>query len=129
MESGLNNSQRANRSLVGFPTRPALCYTGDMSGVLEQQPDVERWAARLARWSRRLQAAHVRSLVGLLLDAFEPLSPLGAHALWIAQPTLGLIMPREDVAALARLLEDPDGVAWLRDRLVGTDDEIEPHGS
>ena len=49
--------------------------------------------------------------------------------LWVAQPALGLLAPRDEVASLARLLEAPGGVAWLRDRLVGVgaDDEESHH--
>jgi hypothetical protein len=55
------------------------------------------------------------------LDVAEPLSPLGAQLLWIAQPTLGLMVPRQEIAALARLLEQPDGMAWVREQLTGMD--------
>lgn len=51
------------------------------------------------------------------LDAFEPLIPLGAQMLWMAQPALGLFGGGRNVGALARLLETPDGVAALRGRL------------
>jgi hypothetical protein len=88
-----------------------------------EQPDTERWTPRLRRWSHTLNQTGLGRVVGLLLDAAEPLSPIGAHVLWIAQPTLGLFTSREDIAALARLLEQPGGLAWLRGQLVGPDDE------
>jgi hypothetical protein len=87
------------------------------------EQEAGRWTPRLARWAHRLRMARLDGLVGTLLEAAEPLSPLGAQALWIAQPTLGLFVPREDVASLARLLEDPGGLAWLRTHLT---DEM-PH--
>ncbi len=61
-----------------------------------------------------------------LLDAGAPLAPLGAHLLWIAQPTLGLFVPRDDVAALARVLEQPGGLEQVRHHLLmGPDDDDE----
>ncbi len=89
----------------------------------EQSPETERWAARLSRWSRHLHAARLGGLVEVLLEAAEPLGPLGAQVLWVAQPTLGLLVPRDEIASLARLLEAPDGVAWLRAQLVEPDEE------
>jgi hypothetical protein len=60
-------------------------------------------------------------LIGALLDAAEPLGPLGAQLLWIAQPTLGLLVPRDEIASLARLIEAPGGVAWVREQLIETE--------
>ena len=91
---------------------------------LERRSEAEHWADRLARWSQRLHAARLDGLAGVLLDAAEPLSPLGAQLLWIAQPALGLVVPREEIASLARLLDEPGGLAWLRAHLVGPDEEI-----
>lgn len=83
----------------------------------------DRWAARLGKWSRGLRAAHLEGVVAVLFDVAAPLSPVGASLLWIAQPVLGLVTPRDDIATLARLLEDPEGVDWLRARLIGVEDE------
>lgn len=93
-----------------------------------QSPDGTYWATRLARWSGYLRAARLQGIVGLVLEAMEPLSPLGAHTLWVAQPALGLLVPREDIASLARLLETPSGMAWLRFQLMGAENEIEHDG-
>lgn len=90
---------------------------------VEQSPETERWAHRLARWSRHVHAARLGGLVEVLLEAAEPLGPLGAQVLWVAQPTLGLLVPRDEIASLARLLEAPQGVAWLRAQLVEPDEE------
>jgi hypothetical protein len=94
---------------------------------VEHLPDDERWTPRLARWARRLRAARLDGVVGALLDAAEPLGPLGAQLLWIAQPTLALFVPRDDIASLARLLDDPEGIVWLREQLVEPEDEIIHH--
>jgi hypothetical protein len=92
---------------------------------VEHDPRTERWADGLARWSGRLRSAHLDGMVGALLEAAEPLSVLGGQCLWIAQPALGLFMPRGDIASLARLLDEPGGMAWLRDQLVKPDDEAQ----
>lgn len=51
------------------------------------------------------------------LDVLEPLGPLGAQLLWIAQPVSGLWGARALVAGLAEVLEQPGGVGMLRQRL------------
>ena len=93
--------------------------------TVEQLPDAERLAARLAQWAARLEAAGLGGLAATLLDATEPLAPLGAQALWVAQPALGLLLPRDAVADLARVLDAPGGVAWLRERLAAAQDEAD----
>lgn len=90
---------------------------------MAESPEHDPWAARLAGWSRRLRAAHLDGVVATLLDVVAPLSPFGASLLWIAQPVLGLVAPRDDIASMARLLEDPRGIDWLRERLIGVEDE------
>jgi hypothetical protein len=87
---------------------------------VEHSHENDEWVERLARWSERLHAARLDGLIGALLDAAEPLGPLGAQVLWVAQPTLGLLVPRDEIAALARMLEAPDGVARLREQLIET---------
>ena len=93
----------------------------------EHQPDAEAWRDRLSRWAERLRAAHLDHAVGAALDLCEPLGPIGAQVLWVAQPTLGLFVPRGEVASLARLLESPGGLAWVRDQLTGQDSESDRH--
>jgi hypothetical protein len=83
----------------------------------------------MAGWSARLRSAGLDGLVETLLDVAEPLGPLGAQLLWVAQPALGLVMPAAagDLDSLADLLDDPGGVAWLRSALAGVDEaEDEP---
>ncbi len=77
--------------------------------------------SKLARWTERLRAVHLDGIVGALLDAGEPLGPLGAQLLYVAQPALGLLLPRDDIKSLAQILERPGGVAWLREQLTDTD--------
>lgn len=68
-------------------------------------------------WRERLQQLGLLSFAGLLLDVFEPLSPIGAQVLWVAQPTLGLMVEPNKIAAWAELLEDPQNIARLREEL------------
>lgn len=93
----------------------------------EPPDDLTRWTPRLERWSETLRARRLDGVAGALLDAVEPLGPFGAQMLWIAQPVLAVIAPRDEIAALARVLEAPGGVAWLRDRLAGADDKESHH--
>jgi hypothetical protein len=76
----------------------------------EQQNDGRRWSER-----------HLDGMVEFLLTIAEPLGPLGAQVLWVAQPTLGLFMSRDRISKIARLLEQPDGLAQLRILLTGKD--------
>jgi hypothetical protein len=84
---------------------------------------VGRAKQRIVRWSASLRAMGLDGLAGTLLDAVEPLGPLGAQLLWVAQPTLGLVMPSDEIDGLARLLDEPDGFAWLRAELTGSTGE------
>ncbi len=74
---------------------------------------------RLTGWSARLHRAGLDGLVAAVLDAAEPLGPLGAQLLWVTQPVLGLLIPADEIGELAHLLDEPQGVAWLRAELIG----------
>ena len=84
--------------------------------VCEQEPDP--WLERFTRWGERLRAAHLDSVVGVLLDAAEPLGPIGAQLLWVAQPTLGLFVSHTEIDSLARWLDEPGGIARMRAHLI-----------
>ncbi len=90
-----------------------------MSGKRHTPNALARWEKRFWRWGRWLRAAHMETLAAALLDAAEPLGPLGAQMLWWAQPTLSLFMPRDEVSALAQALEEPQGLLWVRAQLFG----------
>ncbi len=92
-----------------------------MNGETDRALLRTRWESRLSNWRVRLRAWGLDGLVAALLEAFEPLSPLGAQVLYVAQPTLGLFVSRDSVGQWARLLEDPSNMVWLRERL--TQDE------
>ena len=55
--------------------------------------------------------------VGAVLDSAGPLAPLGAQALWLAQPALGLLVASEEIDGLAHLLDSRQGLIWLREAL------------
>ena len=48
------------------------------------------------------------------LDAFEPLAPLGAQILRVAQPIVGGWVNPGRLEMLARALETPEGIARIR---------------
>lgn len=67
-----------------------------------------------------IQAVKTRGLgraLSVLLDALEPLGPLGAQILWVAQPVSGLFGASKAVGELADALEQPGGIEDLRRRL------------
>ncbi len=78
---------------------------------------------RIAGWSARLRALGLDGLAGSLIDAVEPLGPLGAQLLWIAQPAASLFVAPDEIDGMARLLDDPAGIAWLRSELGGAASE------
>jgi hypothetical protein len=70
-------------------------------------------------WIATLQRRGWSDPLCTLLDALEPLGPVGAQILWAAQPALRLIGVRSQdaVSALALALEEPGGVQLLQARL------------
>jgi hypothetical protein len=77
-------------------------------------------------WIQEAKARGWGGWLAVVLDIAEPLGPLSAQLLWLAQPALGLLVDREGIGALAQTLEEPDGVARLRRLLeedeIGLDD-------
>jgi len=53
----------------------------------------------------------------VLLTAIEPIAPIIAQGLWVAQPLAGLLGQSTALQYLAETLEEPDGVIQLRQRL------------
>jgi hypothetical protein len=82
---------------------------------------LERLRAQVLIWAKRTRSLGLDGLLGGLLDAAAPLSPIGASALWIAQPALGVFLSREAIGDLAHILADSEGVIWLRKALAGED--------
>jgi hypothetical protein len=73
-------------------------------------------------WIQRVQARGLEQVFCTVLDVLEPFGPLGAQLIWIAQPAasvLGRDLWGEALTELAEALEEPGGVARLRQRLEG----------
>jgi hypothetical protein len=67
------------------------------------------------RIAARLRQVRLEGFAAGLLEACAPLAVLGAQAAYIVEPFLGGAGPR--ASELARLLEDPGGIADLIERL------------
>lgn len=73
-------------------------------------------------WIQQVHSRGLGQACCTVLDVLEPFGPLGAQMLWVAQPTTRLIGRDwwgEALAELATALEEPGGVARLRQRLEG----------
>ncbi len=81
------------------------------------ETDRSRLESQLSTWGSRLRSWGVDGLVLSLLEAFEPLSPLGGQLLFMAQPALSVFGSGEAAGRWARLLEDPANVSWIREQL------------
>jgi hypothetical protein len=68
-------------------------------------------------WVREAKVRGWGEALSLVLDVLEPLGPLAAQLLWVAQPALGLMVPHNALDELARALDEPEGVARLRSLL------------
>jgi hypothetical protein len=80
------------------------------------EPDLDQ---RLS-WLREWQGRPLGEWLATALDAFEPIAPVGAQVLYILQPTMGWMIARERLHALAQALETPEGVMAVR-QLLRTD--------
>lgn len=63
----------------------------------------------------------LREPVLMALDAGRPLTFLGGQLLWLLQPALSLLLPGKQVARLAQVLEKPEAVSALVNRLEASD--------
>jgi hypothetical protein len=71
----------------------------------------------LTAWLDSLRARGLAGAAATALDLIEPLGPLGAGALQVSAPLLGVVVPRGAVMALAEALETPAGIERLRAHL------------
>jgi len=76
--------------------------------------DENRQAELVEQLARRIQSWGLSGLVGVLLDALKPFAFVGGQLLWIAQPTLGLLVDGDRIAEYAAMLEHPDVYDLLR---------------
>jgi hypothetical protein len=91
--------------------------TDPESGLrLAPSPEREQLHAQVRRVSVRLKSAGMLNITDAFLSAFAPLAPLGAQALWMLQPTLS-IFGDGTMDELARVLDEPNGIEWLRTAL------------
>jgi hypothetical protein len=68
-------------------------------------------------WLRDWQGRAAGDWLETALDTFAPFAPLGAQLLWVVQPGVRGWLSSEKLAALARALETPEGVAKVREYL------------
>jgi hypothetical protein len=80
----------------------------------DENTPLESLSPRVVAWGAWLHRAGLDGLASALLDALDPLAPLGAQVLYIAQPTLSLFGSRQAAGDLAHILETPGGIDWLR---------------
>jgi hypothetical protein len=70
-----------------------------------------------SNWIAEVKARGLGGALDVLLDVLEPLGPLGAQLLWVAQPVSGLAGASEAIGKIAQALEEPGGVEQIRQQL------------
>lgn len=68
-------------------------------------------------WRQRLEQLGLGAVVDAVLIAMTPIAPIGAQLLYISQPMLTVFVERDSVTRWAKLLEEPNGLNWLRQNL------------
>ncbi len=68
-------------------------------------------------WIAQIKARGLQNALVLVLDALEPVGPLGAQVLWVLQPVSGLFGWHHAVKDIATALEEPGGITSLRQQL------------
>jgi hypothetical protein len=74
--------------------------------------------AREARWLERLEQTRMLGLAEVGLAFLQPISPLVAQLLYVAQPVVGKFDRQRDLQYFAELLEDPTAFEQFADRLL-----------
>ena len=59
-------------------------------------------------WQKVLHRWGMEDMVATILEAVSPLNFLGAQAIYLSQPILNTLVPKDHVGALASLLENPE---------------------
>lgn len=83
-------------------------------------PDPQRRDQLIDHLARRAARMHVTAPAILFLEMHKPLAFVGAQMLWAAQPFLSLWLDHAEIGDVARLLEDPENVEKLIERLEST---------
>lgn len=73
-------------------------------------------------WIKQIKARGLGGAFGVLLDIIEPLGPLGAQILWVAQPALRVFGAGETLDHMAQVLEEPGGIERIRSLLNDVND-------
>ena len=68
-------------------------------------------------WIKQIKAHGLGGTFAVFLDIIEPLGPLGAQILWVAQPTLRVFGTGETLDHVAQALEEPGGIERIRSLL------------
>ena len=77
-----------------------------------------------AEWIREIRERGWGDAFSAALDVLEPLGPLGAQFLWVAQPAARVIGGWGDAfGVLAQALEEPGGIDRLRAMLEDEDSD------
>jgi hypothetical protein len=75
----------------------------------------------LEKWTRTIQQYGLEMPALSLLYASKPLAFLFAQCLWMAQPTINILQPQNQLNQWATLLEQPDTISDLIAKLEGAD--------
>jgi hypothetical protein len=70
--------------------------------------------ANMNDWIKQVKMRGLANPVRVLLDVLEPLGPLGAQMLYVAQPFSRVLGASDGVRQLAETLEEPGGIERLR---------------
>jgi len=65
-------------------------------------------------WIKQIKERGLGGAFAVFLDIIEPLGPLGAQILWVAQPTMRVFGAAETLGQVAQALEEPGGIERIR---------------
>src|SRR5512132_3766301 len=79
--------------------------------------DAERREELIERFARRVMQMGMTAPAILFLEAYKPLSFLGAQLLWVSGPFLNLLIDPKDLHDFTMIVEDDAGTDALIERL------------
>jgi hypothetical protein len=72
-------------------------------------------------WAQKLHSWGLGDWIASILEGFGPLTWLGAQFVYLGQPLLSQVGPKNQIQALANLLEDPESaqifIGMLREEI------------